>query len=307
MITRQIIENGIFGLAIGDALGVPYEYKHRNMIKNTPCRDMIGYGTYGKAEGTWSDDTGLTLAMLDGLSEIKNGRYSPIMDKFVLYLKYGNFTVDGVFDIGNTCESAIRNYFLKGEDPLSCGLSSEQSNGNGSLMRILPAVFYSLQKFGTINRSFIDDMSALTHAHSLSKVSCNIYANVVWGILLGENLCKTISKATKKSISKKYKEFNRLRSKKFKCLKEEEISSSSYVVDTLESALWCLCNTRSFSECVLKAVNLGDDTDTVGAVAGSLAGIYYGKESIPKTWIKTLRGQDVINASIDKFYTSLIK
>lgn len=297
MITKQIIENGIYGVAIGDALGVPYEFFKRDEIAEKPCVDMIGYGTYYKPAGTFSDDTSMTLAGLYGLSSANSDAdYTAVMECFRTWREEGRFSVDGVFDVGRTCSAAILKY-KRGFAPMECGGCDEFDNGNGSLMRILPAIFYSLARYNYIDSEFIGEMSALTHGHIISKTACQIYANVAKAILDG------VDKASLLSGLKTYGQtvFSRLKSADFYKISESEIRSSGYVVDTLEAALWCFCNTNSYSDCVLKAVNLGGDTDTTAAVAGGLAGLYYGKEAIPKKWLKTLRGKEIIDECIEKF------
>ena len=164
------LKSAILGLAVGDALGVPYEFISRDIIKNNPCKDMIGYGTHNKKAGTWSDDTSLTLCLLDNLNN-KNINYNDIMDSFALWYDKGHYTADGdTFDIGITTRDAIDNY-KNGKNPIKCGLSDEYSNGNGSLMRILPIAFYIKKYFDgklfenseVIN--IIYNISSLTHSH----------------------------------------------------------------------------------------------------------------------------------------------
>ena len=296
LISKHIIESAIYGLAIGDAVGVPYEFSIRERIV-PPCTDMVGFGTYGKPAGTWSDDTSMTLATMDGLCETRGNDYAAIMKKFVLWLYHGKYSVDGTFDVGRTCLQAIDN-FNKGISPVECGGKGEFDNGNGSLMRILPACLFSLAKDGGGNKNFIDDISSLTHGHIIGKTACRIYTYIIKAILqktdkqaifpLKENYDQTV--------------FARLATKEFYSVPVNEIKSSGYVVDTLEAAIWCFYNTLSYKNCVLKAVNLGGDTDTIAAIAGGLAGLYYGKENIPEKWIETLRGKELIDRTVNAFY-----
>lgn len=297
-ITKQIIENGIYGLAIGDALGVPYEFLTRERIAANPCVTMVGGGTHGQPVGTWSDDTSLTLATMDGLAEMKhNDGFEAVMNKFYSWLHKNEYTLDRVFDVGRTTMQAISK-FRHGTAPIDCGGKKLSDNGNGSLMRILPAVFYSLAKYGKIDYEFIDNISALTHGHVISKVACRIYADIVHSILQYNDKEKIL--ATVNIYGQE--EFARLKSADFCSWAESQIISNGYVVATLEAALWCFLNTNNYKECVLKAVNLGSDTDTVAAVAGSLAGLCYGKQSIPADWMEVLRGKDMIDRLVEKFY-----
>lgn len=304
MITRQNIIDGMYGLAVADALGVPYEFKQREDIKNSPCVGMIGHGTHDQPAGTWSDDTSLALALADGLAaEGELADYSVIMEKFVAWFDREEYTVDGLFDVGGTCAAAIIRY-KNGNAPVECGGRGEWDNGNGSLMRILPAVLYSIKLFGDVDEKFISDMSSLTHGHATSCAACNIYAKVVRAILRGNNLRESVMTAAN-TIGDGLSEFNRLKNKYFVCLKEDEIKSSGYVVDTLEAALWCLCGTDTYADCVLRAVNLGGDTDTVAAVAGGLAGLRYGVDGVPRNWLTILRGKPIIDEVISRFATRL--
>jgi len=314
----QKIKSGILGLAIGDAVGVPVEFKDRSYLKASPVCNMTGYGTYGLPAGSWSDDTSMTLALLDTL---KPGfEYSQVMDAFKAWMVEGEYTPwDEMFDIGHTTSIAINRY-IQGTPPLECGLNDVSSNGNGSLMRILPAAFYiksqgynsPFDKDGLVE--LVNNLSALTHAHDRSKIACNIYISCAMALIDNPSMdgLKTgLSKAwayynSHPTYIQEFTNYKRIYNEGFKNLEEDEIKSSGYVVDTLEAALWCLMNTSSYKECILKAVNLGSDTDTVAAVAGGLAGLLYGLEGIPYEWINTLVKRDYIEKLCEKFYGGLI-
>ena len=225
------------------------------------------------------------------------------MENFSKWLHEDEFTPHGeAFDIGNGTYKAIMR-FGKGTEPLLCGGKEEGDNGNGSLMRILPLVFYLRKNYGSEftnsgeAMAIIDNVSSLTHAHKRSVVACGIYLSIASLLLDEESMDKAVRKGFEKAIEY-YKEkedckaelhhFQRISHIGFKELPESQIRSSGYVVDTLEAAIWCLLNTASYKECVLKAVNLGEDTDTVAAVAGGLAGIRYGYDAIPEDWVNKL-------------------
>ena len=297
-ITKSTIESGIYGLAIGDALGVPYEFMSRARIAEHPCKRMMAGGAHRKPAGTWSDDTSLTLATMDGLAAMTGeDDFGSVMSKFDAWFTRGEYSVDGTFGVGRTTMQAIFK-FKHGAPAVDCGGRALADNGNGALMRILPAVLFSLAKYHKVNYEFIDNISSLTHGHAISKTACRIYADVVQAIL--QNVGKERILATVDIHGRD--EFARLKSAEFCLLPESEIKSSGYVVDTLEAALWCFLNTESYADCVLSAVNLGNDTDTVAAVAGSLAGLYYGKQNIPSEWLELLRGKQMIDELIEKFY-----
>ena len=309
----------ILGLIAGDALGVPAEFKSRANMKENPVTDMIGYGTHNQPAGTWSDDSSMVIATMEWLGEIQDNQpdYALLMDKFSNWLMYGDYTPYGeVFDCGISTSRAIINYG-KGMVPLKCGGKSEWENGNGSLMRILPAALYWAKGLTTDemeDKEFIYNLSTLTHGHLRSKMGCLIYSKLIADLLCNpvQNKMEIVEKSI--NICKKY--FDSLDDEEvtvekekyarlwnvpaFISLGEDDIKSSGYVVDTLEAAIWCFLNTDNYKDCVLKAVNLGEDTDTVGAVAGGLAGLYYGMEAIPEDWIDLLPKKDWIVELIEK-------
>ena len=176
-------------------------------------------------------------------------------------------------------------------------------------MRILPLAFYRGEDFLDV----IHNVSSLTHAHKRSQIACGVYLTIA-EILLEESDLKIaiqsgLEKAneyygTKKEYAEDLKHYSRLFETDFAELPEKKIKSSGYVVDTLEAALWCLLNTDNYKDCVLKSVNLGEDTDTVAAVAGGLAGMFYGVKAIPKDWLKQLAGRDYIKHLCRLFYES---
>lgn len=301
MKNSEKIKAVMLGHAVGDALGVPVEFCARKELDEKPVTDMMGFGSYPVPAGSWSDDTSMALCALDSL---KKGRidYNGIMDNFVMWLSNDDYTPTGeAFDVGRTCLTAIRRYCRKDAPPaLECGLSEEDSNGNGSLMRIHPFVLYAYGNDMPFEEwiNLIKNGSAITHAHERSRLGCLIYAFVLYH-LLGDPNKDSIKLALKRaeinlSDSSEFVYYNRIFKSGFSSLDGEEIKSSGYIVDTLEAALWCVLTTNSYRECVLKAVNLGEDTDTVAAVAGSMAGVLYGYDSIPEAWLDKLKKRDYI-------------
>lgn len=313
------IRSMILGHAIGDALGVPVEFMSRNELVKKPVNEMLGHGTYkDMPKGTWSDDTSMTLALMESIARNNGINYDDIMNNFVRWTS-GEFTANGkFFDIGTATRKAIMKY-TNGSKPLECGGRSEFDNGNGSLMRISPLVPYLYSRCGTRldseAMSLVHDISALTHGHTRSMMACGIYTAIGVHLLDGES----IYDATEHGIDEAHchyeampnfkdeiKTYERIWDvEKFKSLTVSNIRSSGYVVDTLEAALWCLLNTGSYRDCVLSAVNLGEDTDTVGAIAGSLAGIHYGVAKMPSKWLKELLRREYIEQLCDDFANAL--
>ncbi len=310
-IEKDIWLSGIMGVVVGDALGVPIEFCSREELEEHPVTTMIGYGTYDQPEGTWSDDSSMTLATLDS---IKNGYdLKDIMDKFVDWFKDGEYTPFGeVFDVGVTTYKAIYQY-EKELDVRTCGEISERSNGNGSLMRIMPVCLYLIEEQEKRKLSeneaiqIIHEVSGLTHNHLRSKIGCGLYYFITKAIVEeNEKLVDRVKKGLENGFTYYGEElldvselayYERLRNvEQFKNISKQFIKSSGYVVDTLEAAIWCLLNTESYEQCVLKAVNLGSDTDTVGAVAGGLAGLYYGYDEIPENWLAVIKEREWIES-----------
>ena len=291
------IRGGIYGLAAGDALGVPVEFMDRRDIAANPVTDMRGWGTYMQPPGTWSDDTGMVLATMDSLA---NG-FDPddIMAKFVTWSHGDDYwPYDQVFDMGTTTNKAISR-FKSGVPALACGMSSERDNGNGSLMRILPMAFYLYPQEGIAvcrNKEamhMIHDLSKITHAHPRSFIACGFYVSIACQLMAGRDVYNAVQEGIveaaryylEQSYVNQMEHYVRLAGvSSFAGLPMEEIRSSGYVVHTLEAALWCLLNTDNYADCVLLAANMGEDTDTVAAVAGGLAGLAYGIDSIPAKW-----------------------
>ena len=293
------IKSVILGHAVADALGVPAEFRSRAELDENPITDMVGYGTYNMPAGCWSDDTSMTLAALDSLA---SGRvdYDEIMQNFGRWYYSGEYTPTGVmFDVGGTCRQAILNYTRHHKKPLECGLTDVYSNGNGSLMRILPFVLYAVA--AGYNHSGLDmifEASVLTHAHERAKIGCGIYYILMFHLLADP--CKRslqIGLQEARRFCQKFPEavhYQCLFEKSFPDLPGEQIRSTGYVVDTLEAAVWCVMATDSYTECVLKAVNLGDDTDTIAAVAVGMAGVLYGLNGIPQEWLDKLKRREWI-------------
>ncbi len=282
------IYSGILGLVVGDAVGLPAEFEPRDTFNVT---EMTGYGTFNMPPGTWSDDSSLTLATVESIARLGRINSEDIMNNFYRWLLEGAFTPYGLaFDIGRATDNAIRRY--AGGTPASkCGGKDDRDNGNGSLMRILPLAFTGC-RYRTV-----DAVSSLTHAHEKSLEACHIYISVARKLLRGKLLDSVV-----KSIKPKLPVYERL--PLLETLGRDEIKSTGYVVDTLEAALWCNLKSNSYRECVLLAANLGEDTDTVAAVAGGLAGIIYGiggEQGIPEEWINQIARKEWIQELCGKF------
>lgn len=301
------ILSSVIGFVIGDAMGVPVEFVTRKELIDNPVTEMLGYGSHPVPAGTWSDDTSMSLALMDSIINVKKIDYDDIMIRFTKWVNNGEYTTDGnLFDIGRTCLRAIRNY-TKEIKPIECGLNDMNYNGNGSLMRILPLVHYCYYK-KLSDKEIIEltnNISSLTHAHEVSRLGCYIYVGYAMLLLDGkskEEAYQYIKTIDYSSYSESSIDIYKRILKNNICEYElDDISSSGYVVDTLEVSIWVLLNTNSYEESIIKAINLGNDTDTIGAIVGSMAGIIYGYSSIPERWLNKLIKFDYLKDMSNRF------
>ncbi|WP_296887637.1 ADP-ribosylglycohydrolase family protein [uncultured Methanobrevibacter sp.] len=281
------VKDGIIGLIIGDALGVPVEFTSREALKEDPVTDMEGYGTYNMPPGTWSDDSALAIATMASIVNKQAINYEDMMNEFVAWMKDGKYMqYHDTFDCGITTASGIYNY-INGTEPVNCGETGDRDNGNGSLMRILPLAFIP-----DIDYESIENVSGLTHGHLRSKISCVFYIEIARSMLENDLTIDEHINLANNKIKEYYKDsgelhhFNRIFNNDLN--DEDTISSKGYVIATFESVIYSLKTTDNYRDAVLRAVNLGRDTDTVAAICGGLAGIYYGYDAIPIHWIESI-------------------
>ncbi|KQB41043.1 ADP-ribosylglycohydrolase family protein [Flavobacterium aquidurense] len=299
---KNKIESGLFGMAIGDALGVPVEFKSRISLKENPVTDMMGYMSWNQPPGTFSDDSSLAFCTAESLC--KGFDIQDMAVTFVKWMQEGYWGAHHkVFDIGGTTKHSLAR-IVKGDSARDSGNFFDEDNGNGSLMRILPLVFY-LQNEKDIEVVYkkVKAVSSITHAHFRSVFACFIYVIFCLEILKEKNKKEAYTETQnilaeflkdKEYNPKEIHLFDRILQNDISKYPENEIGSSGYVLHSLEASFWCFLNSETYEETVLKAVNLGGDTDTTAAIAGGLAGIYYGIENIPEKWIENLvRANDI--------------
>lgn len=293
--SKDKVKSVLFGVAIGDALGVPVEFESRSYLDKNPVRAMQTGGVHDQPAGTFSDDSSLTFCLAEALTKEFN------LDELGAYMVswyYDNFwTAHGeVFDIGITTQTAIER-ISNGVELDKTGEYSESSNGNGSLMRIAPLMFYVHNMALDERFACLKKVSALTHGHMRSVLACMYFIEFAIRLLrnsdkyevyhaLQNQFCEMLTLlgiAVEESTV-----FDRLLRGSIYKLDSSDIQSSGYVVHTLEASIWCLLTTHTFEEAVLTAVNLGEDTDTTAAVTGALAGIVYGVDAIPDEWLNVL-------------------
>jgi ADP-ribosylglycohydrolase len=295
------IKSSLFGLAVGDALGVPVEFKNRSSLQQLPVTDMMGYGTHNQPLGTWSDDSSLSFCLAEALTQKFN--LENISVNFQRWLFKNYWTPHGdVFDVGIATNQAIC-HLSAGCRPELAGDMDEGDNGNGSLMRILPLLFYIKDRDVADRYEITKRVSSVTHGHARSVIACFYYLEFARQILFGKSLISIYTTLQSevpdylKTLHMNLEEvakFDRLLKANIYELTEDEIHSSGYVLHTLEAAIWCLLTTNNYKDAVLKAVNHGSDTDTTGAVTGGLAGLVYGFDAIPINWVEQLARKDDI-------------
>jgi ADP-ribosyl-[dinitrogen reductase] hydrolase len=305
--TATSIRAALLGLAVGDALGVPVEFIGRAARQADPVTGLRAYGTHHQPAGTWSDDSSLTFCLAETLARPGGRTGLPDLADFgrrtINWLDNSYWTATGeLFDVGNATRSAIQN-LKQGVSPSKAGPRSEFDNGNGALMRILPLVFHQTWQAENLDLNatwtLTEAVASVTHGHPRSTLGCWLYLLVARGLVNGlppaaaykqmqEAANDWLHKQAKGPVFYEWPKYGAVLDGSLPGLAEAEIKSSGYVVHTLEAALWCLLTHDTYAATVLAAVNLGDDTDTTGAVAGGLAGLAYGEAAIPAEWLAGL-------------------
>ena len=268
-------------------------------------------------DGNWSDDSSMALAALDSINVKGKLDAVDIMENFAKWLYKGAYTPDGItFDEGNTCAKAIMSFAMH-SDVSRCGITGEYANGNGALMRIMPICLYAYEqqkKDGISDKEAIEQIhqiASLTHNHLRSNIACGLYYFMIKEII-DNKAEKSIEQCLQGGLDNGFgfygtdvsnlteiAHYGRLfHLDKLKTVPELEIQFSGYVVHSLEAAIWCLIQTETFEAVLLKVVNYGDDSDTVGAIAGGLAGLYYGYKAIPGDWVNVIRRKDWIEQMV---------
>ncbi len=308
---RNYIKDGLLGLSVGDALGVPVEFHPRFELDSQPVKGMRAFGTWKQPAGTWSDDTSLCLCLAQSLCSGYD--LVDIGAQFMAWKNSGLWSPHGtVFDIGNTTKTALERLEHSPSEPLKAGLRREEDNRNGSLMRILPIVFYLRGMDSAQRWRIISEVSSITHAHMRSILACVIYCEIALGLM--EGLSPRLAyEGMKAKVLEGFKDEPELASFQWILthdigkLNRDEIRSTCNVVDSLESCLWCFLGSENFSEACLKAVNLGDDTDTVACLTGGLAGLAWGEEAIPREWLSVLARRADIEELASRLSLALAK
>lgn len=300
MITKtDRIRGGIMGMLVGDALGVPYEFTRSYDIPHEDFIEMVPPKGFQQAHcvpaGTWSDDGAQALCLLASLIECGDLDTKDLGSRFVRWYQNGYMAADNrLFDVGSQTARALHK-IQAGHPPDQAGGATEQDNGNGSLMRVLPLALWH-QGFDKDLIDMAARQSALTHGHPRAKIACALYCMWARCILEGRNDLDLAAQRVAQYISvADTQELNLLMSHR----PTGHAWGSGYVLDSFASAREAL-NQPSYEAVVKQAIAYGRDTDTTACIAGGLAGLLYGESNIPQRWLDTLRGRDILDPLLNK-------
>lgn len=296
-------QGALVGLAVGDALGATLEFQRPGSFQ--PINDMLGGGPFRLAPGQWTDDTSMALCLAQSLIETNGFNPRDQLQRYVDWWKHGKLSSIGrCFDIGNTCRAALARFLHEPED--YPGSSHPAAAGNGSLMRLAPIpLFFSSDPRRAIEFAALG--SRTTHAAVEAVDACRYFSGLILGALRGAPRDKLLAPFyspvpglwDEEPLAPKIAE---IAAGSFLKKQPPMIRGTGYVVDSLEASLWAFAHGDSFRDAALLAVNLGDDSDTTGAILGQLAGTYYGIESIPHTWRSRLTMIDLIVSFADHIH-----
>lgn len=293
----------LLGLAIGDALGAAVEFE---MPGSFP--EVTGYrggGPHGLAPGEWTDDTSMALAMADSISNV-GWDLNDQAHRYTAWWQKGEYSVNGrCVDIGATCHGAL-NRFSKTGDARHSGDTSQHASGNGSIMRLAPVPIHYAHLFPDQLDELIrllTESSLPTHASPQCLSACAYLGLLLAGLIQGQPREEVLGPFWQpllrlKAIYPLHKEVDEVARGSFREQDPDEIVGSGYVVKSLEAALWAFHDAKDFREAVLRAVNLGDDADTTGAVCGQLAGACWGESGISQEWRDGLARKDMIEKAL---------
>lgn len=301
------VRDGIIGLAVGNAMGVPTEFLKRDVLLEKPIIKMTPKISAGIPKGAWSDDTSLTIASIDAMT--KGGiNYTAMADNFVRWFTANQFcSINESFGIGSTTLKSLVRYTQRLEEAYECGADTIKDIDNGSLKRILPIAYYFVARKDTDKRIYevVKRTSSITHAHEIVICGCYIYVRFAMNLLKGNNKFSAYNQMRKLDYSMFSKQtlnlYKRILIEDINILEIDDIKSSGYIVDTLEASLWCFLKSNNYKECVIATTNIGEDTDTIGAIAGALAGIFYGYNNIPKDMLVDLRKREYLEELCEYF------
>jgi ADP-ribosyl-[dinitrogen reductase] hydrolase len=294
----------LIGLAVGDALGAAVEFKSPGSF--APVTGYRSGGSHRLEAGEWTDDTSMALALADSIATA-GWDLNDQAERYVQWWKTGKYSVNGrCFDIGITTRSAL-GHFAANKNALASGDRSEGASGNGSIMRLAPVPI----RYGHLYADRLDELSRLaeesslpTHASEQCISACRYLATVLAALIHGEDRDEVLSPDWRplrklNEIKPLHPLIQEIARGSFRQKQPPKICGSGWVVKSLEAALWAFHDAESFPEAVLKAVNLGDDADTTGAVCGQLAGAFWGESGISESMRAGLARMDLLEQALE--------
>ena len=311
---RETVLSCMLGLAVGDALGVPFEFMPRRQAESAELTHMHPSSFFhGQPAGAWSDDTAMALASMDSLTRSRGFDPEDMMAAFLDWYRNAAYTsTDVTFGVGGTVFRALHRA-QAGVPALRCGLTGIRDNGNGSLMRFAPVALYCICRDLPRKEELrlVGEASAITHGHAISKLGCQIYTDFLRVLINGGDKETAYRTICAKDYTAYYpaiavKAYERIFDGALADLPRRFLRESGYVVDTLEAALWVTLREDSYENAVGEAIRLGYDADTVAAVTGSLCGVLYGVDGIPRAWRDELLKRPYLETLCEQFSATLL-
>lgn len=295
----------LIGLAVGDALGAAVEFQSPGSFP--PVTGYRGGGPHPIEPGAWTDDTSMALALADSIADV-GWDLNDQAERYVQWWKTGRYSVNGrCFDIGMTIRRALGEFSVNG-NALTSGDSHEYASGNGSIMRLAPVPMRYAELFESDLAEFsrlAEESSLPTHPSEQCRDACRYLACVLAALIRGEPRDDVLAADWQalqqlNTIKPLHPLVQEIADGSFRRRQPPEIEGSGWVIRSLEAALWAFHAADSFEEAVLKAVNLGDDADTTGAVCGQLAGACWGESKIPSSLRAGLVRRDMLELALTK-------
>jgi ADP-ribosylglycohydrolase len=306
--SRSRRRGAFLGLAVGDALGAAVEFQPPGSFAEVT--DYRAGGPHGLDPGEWTDDTSMALALADSIAEV-GWDLTDQAKRYVSWWRSGVYSVNGsTFDIGITTSRSLQRFRETG-DARTSGDASSRASGNGSIMRLAPVPVAHIRLFPDQLELLVErfvDSSRPTHGSPQCLSACAYFGMILCGLLRGLSREQVLDRDWEPirqvhDVFPLHPEILDVARGSFRARKPPQIQGSGYVVRSLEAALWAFHDATSFQEAVLRAVNLGDDADTTGAVCGQLAGAFWGEEGIPAAWRENLAGKDMIEPILTRLVT----
>ena len=289
------LAGGVWGHLVGDAMGVPYEFRRPGEIGEVRWGEK---GSHHQPPGTWSDDGGLMLALLDSLLQ-KGFDLEDQGQKALEWWRGKGYKAGERFDIGNTTQGAMER-LAAGVKAEEAGGLGEKEQGNGSLMRILPIALVGWEMSSAELARQAMQASGVTHRHLRARVVCALYALIAQGLLKGQDWDGAMSWALagmEGVVEKRGGEGAQALGEVMAWKKRE---GSGYVVDSFWSGWDAARGASSYRETVKRAIEYGNDTDTTACVAGGLAGVHWGVGGIPEEWRLGMRGRAIVEGLVTR-------